>query len=128
MAGKRATMTAVLLVCMGAYECDGECTLSLLSTLIALLASGDGKCPPGVPPHDGLRTASDTASGRTDGAHQAPSVRPDLGGMDGLRHRRRGTACDPGKKRQVFPGIGPPTFGPPPAPAARTSLEIRPYI
>ena len=37
MAGKRATMTAVLLVCMAADERDGECTLSLLSTLIALL-------------------------------------------------------------------------------------------
>ena len=71
MAGKHATMAAVLLVCMAADERDGECILSLLSTLIALLASGDGKCPPGVPPHDGLRTASDSASGRTDGAHRS---------------------------------------------------------
>ena len=69
MAGKRATMTAVLLVCMGADERDGECTLSLLSTLIALLASGDGKCPPGVPPHDGLRTALDAAPRHSRSAH-----------------------------------------------------------
>ena len=48
----------------------------------------------------------------TTSAHRAPSLWPGLGGMDGVRRRRRGTARGPGKKRQVFPGIGPPRAGP----------------
>ena len=64
---------------------------------------------------DSVRAASDTAPGRTDGAQQAPSVRPFLGGMDGVRRRRRGTARDPDANRQKTSGPGPPRAGPRPS-------------
>jgi len=97
---------------MAAEEDSEECTSKLLSTITQTTSSGGAKVPDGVPPHGGLRAASDTASGLSGSAHQAPPESPVSGGMDGVRQCRRGTACDPGTSRQVFPGFGPPRPGP----------------
>jgi len=96
-------------------DCSEECTSKLLCIIIATTCSGVAKAAAGVPPHDGLRALSDTAPGLSGGAHQAPPESPVSGGMDGLRQRRGGTACDPDANRQKTgkrQRPGPPRGGP----------------
>ena len=103
VSGARANNEQRPMECSEARSAGGDHTWSQLCFIKRQCSRESQRTLTGVPPQRSPRRSQDAASGRTDSAQRALSVRPQPGGVDGCRQRRRGTPFGSGKKCRFFP-------------------------